>query len=83
MYLLLNTCRFLITNIIQSYTKLKIQALHKYKMYRKKFPEFTSPMTLFVVCFSYLYTHKHVYTHINVTLNFVFIKTRSYYIYSF
>lgn len=70
-HLLGNSCRFVITNIIQSYTKFKNQTLYQYKLSKEKFPEFTSPMTLlfdayfFYLCVcAYFYISLYIYIYI-------------------
>lgn len=64
----LQVCNY---NIIQSYTKFKNQTLYQYKLSKKKFPEFTSPMTLlfdayfFYLCVcAYFYISLYIYIYI-------------------
>lgn len=66
-HLILNIYRLLIINITHSSIKLKIQAMCKYRMYKEKFPEFTSPLTLlFGVWFFCLYMPTHTYAGIHI-----------------
>lgn len=82
-HLLGNSYRFVITNIIQSYTKFKNQTLYQYKLSKEKFPEFTSPMTLlfdayfFYLCvcayfyisfYIYIYIHHFIYVCVCISL---------------